>query len=1495
MPRITKFRIAGNKYDNFRKCHENTIFDLTKQGEPDHTLYTFNNGSGKGVLMQLMSQIVLPNTRWGKNDGNKIAGMFLNKNNQFEPYTFHVILEWKLDTVPEKWLITGICITAIKRSSIKDEDKEEKIGVKYFLYTHEHNANGPYTVENIPVYNKMQRKPVQYDEFEKFIIENKRDFRKFSESTTKNINSDYYRYLEENGIYRSEWKILKLINKVEGGVGDYFSKAKDNKGIFDEYIIPVISENLNNQFEENKNALKDIFKSNISITKNLPILISREADYRNLLTLLEPLIKDAKAGVSYEQRKLNYITAGNNLYCTLTSFQNNIIIEKETWIREQEKAKATKEELAFQKDNLQYARDVKIKKKYEEEKLKEQDKLTQIKYDLEELKEEKKKYDINKIIIPMEQEIAKKESKIEEKNRLINSLNLDNVKEDINEIDNTIKKKWKITKALWRDTFTKHKAYELFLNSSLEKTEKEIKDLRGKKENTNINIMAFESERKRFDKKEKDLGSEFDPFRIVYPEILLDELKNEKDNNEKELQKLNKSVEKQEASIIELGLKKNKIELKRDKLSEKKTELESEFKKQREAEEELFARVLEICKLEELEESYSQSWLQKRSFEIIKEMDIKRQKLDELKRELWENSIDLTLNDKDYWIPNNDIEIVKSKIENLGIKVVYGSQYLNVLSEKKKKDELVKFPLLPFSLVIANSKQWDTINKNISNNILLHSIVPIYIRTEMNDITSLNCRFTKHKGLTFLENKEEFISWRENLNNRILELSENINILDNSIENIHKLSTYIDTMLKSESSMVLKQKIEELELDINKNSDEFSIVYSKINNSKESLNLNKKSRDEFKEKIKILEKQVEKLQDFIEYRNYIEEKEKEIKKHQEELNLIETILEEKMQEQEEIKRKNEAAYRNYERWKINRDSKLNIIREVIDEAEFKENNIEIHESSLEPNYSYLDEDSIYLELEHRKRLSLDIKQKNYKIEIIIERINELQDSIEYKINSLKKIDANWQRYKIRGMSLETAEIEADTVEKYLSSKNMEHVESEKKISAKVALINQIDKDINRQAKKINEEHNKAPQSLKNVNLEEKEYTLKEEIEDNYKYLIHVEDILKKLNNREYAMKELLAELRPYDEIDVSKGKTSEYLMEKIKENEKNEVEQWKQGFRSIKDAIRKHTDKAQENFELFLDGLKIGVKDEILKHKIKEMIGERIKIDNFSSNKDSFNSISEHAEREINQVNNDKIKAERAREQWASRAARQAIIIAECVKEMVNKMVYVNDNGYAFKLVRLKGEDLLPKEEEDIKFLLNEYFVDCIEKIEKAGLDFDNLDDKLLEKYMSDKMIFSKALRGKYPTLEVYKMTEKNEFLYARPQNHHYSTWGAINGGEGDTPEGSGGQTLSINTFMIMMLMNYRKKTIGNDNPWTVLMLDNPFGKASGAHVLDPIFKIANQLNFQIISFAAPEIIKTEISQRFPIFWALEINNQEENGKVGSVVGKVVHGGRIVI
>ena len=239
--------------------------------------------------------------------------------------------------------------------------------------------------------------------------------------------------------------------------------------------------------------------------------------------------------------------------------------------------------------------------------------------------------------------------------------------------------------------------------------------------------------------------------------------------------------------------------------------------------------------------------------------------------------------------------------------------------------------------------------------------------------------------------------------------------------------------------------------------------------------------------------------------------------------------------------------------------------------------------------------------------------------------------------------------------------------------------------------------------------------------------------------------------------------------------------------------------------------------------------------------------------------------------------------QWTDRASMHVIRMIEGLKNMVSSMNYINEQGNAFPLVKFKGIERLPKDKNEILYLLDEYFLQSISNILERYKDISSLDDKELKDIMGDRVIFSKALQGRYPTLMVYKMSEKNEFRYARARDEYYTTWEAINKGEGDLPEGSGGQTLSVNTFVIMMIMSFKKKYIGNENPSTVLILDNPFGKASAKHVLDPIFEIADKLNFQLICFAAPEIIKVEISERFPVFWELKIDE-----------GKIVHGGRVI-
>jgi len=240
----------------------------------------------------------------------------------------------------------------------------------------------------------------------------------------------------------------------------------------------------------------------------------------------------------------------------------------------------------------------------------------------------------------------------------------------------------------------------------------------------------------------------------------------------------------------------------------------------------------------------------------------------------------------------------------------------------------------------------------------------------------------------------------------------------------------------------------------------------------------------------------------------------------------------------------------------------------------------------------------------------------------------------------------------------------------------------------------------------------------------------------------------------------------------------------------------------------------------------------------------------------------------LEQLERDKERAEKAQNFWASRASMKVMSISEAIRSMIGKMKLKNERG-SFPLVQLK-EDILPKKPEDIESLLKQHFVNAINKITKQ---FDRIDDhnqsldQEIKQLISDEQILFVSLRSRYPELLVYNMRTDNAFMYGKPQREHYSTWQTINQGSKTKSDGSGGQKLSARMVMMMMLLSVKSET---DQSWVPLVCDNPFGQAASAHVLDPIFAVAEKLKFQFIVVTPPELVKTEISQRFDAYYKLD-------------------------
>lgn len=1478
MPKLSKIRLTGCKYDGLRKEHENSIFDLTKDGVADHSLFTLCNGGGKGVMMQLIFQLLLPETRWGKNNGNKVISMFYDQRNNLHPFTFHVVLEWILDTVPEKRLITGIAVRAILKNTSSEE--EEKTGLSYFLYTHENDNNGYYTIENLPLYDKNTGEAVDIDVFENFINDNKRDFIKYSQSRVRRRDGEYFRYLESRGIYRSEWINLKDINKSEGGSGDYFIGVSDNKAIFDKVIIPAISENIKNYTYADGDNLIEMFKSNLSITKDLPILIKREGDYKDLLVEIKPLIENADSGSRFIDIKDRLISEGSDIYFILQDEEKSVSEEIEKWQKEKERAKAERSSLEFKKDNLYYnkeKRDVEAKEK-EAEKL---DIILKEKNNkIIEKNEELFLYKINERLYYKKEVEAQINNKSLEKERLIEVLNISDIKVKSDQLNNEIELEWDKTKLSWINSENQHIGYMNYTNGIKEENNSKKKKYEYKVDELQNEVNKFKLKEEALNKDRSKLEEYYDLLSLAFPGRIADDLDKTQNKTREEINILNSDIEAYDENLNTLNREIDKLDNILDNKKESVGILQNNIKKQEEYELKI-ARSIAKQLLENYDGSLlNHNWFNKKLEQLQFMEDDKKKKLQSIQRAIWEKNIERSLNKEDYFIANKDIALIKDQINKIGIHVETGSEYLKQISEEEKVSILKSNPGFLYSVVIASQRDWQVIDKNIDKDLFLNNMVPIYIRSQMNLPKKEIFKMVYGRAYQLVD-KAKYIAWKSIMENEIESLLETENSIKNDLDNITKVIQEIKIINTKDTGFILSQKLKEEEkkivelLDkIRAKEEENLNIKNKLDKAKNVLKESNSRLEEINNSIKQIREYIEKVEEIEKEKALIVELEKNIEELKDNISNIDEDNENIVNNQDSIKD-------SYGNWKIKVDDIIKKVNQVFKGAiyDFKVDNS--YTNYKVPDFSTVGDKLVSL-VNERKVLEEDISGRNNKISIIDTAIKYLNKELERYNNDLKRLNNNWANYTYLNLPLNEINIIINEINKKIEKLEEEKIDVRSGLDSIGGSIKIMKDSLLNKENHILKLHNKSPLVLEIENISSDIDIVDRDIKSNKVYLELATEQLQENTNKQLKLQINLTKIKNGYTLDPTKGNMNKILKDKIHNNPDLLVEEWLRKCRSNEIQINETIDEGEKFRNRFIKEVNFKLEEDKLKEKITTTVKEA-NIISFKNNLVSFKSMENHFQQELLRLSKDKSKAEDAMKQWTNRASIHVIRMVEALKSMVASMNYTNEAGYVFPLVKLKGGERLPKEESEVTYLLDEYFIESISKVLEKNEDISNIDDKALKDLMGDKTIFSKALQGRYPTLLVYKMTEKNEFRYARARDEYYTTWEAINKGEGDLPEGSGGQTLSVNTFVIMMIMSFKKKHIGNENPSTVLILDNPFGKASAKHVLDPIFEIADKLNFQLICFAAPEIIKIEISERFPVFWELKIED-----------GKVIHGGRII-
>ncbi|WP_251551200.1 hypothetical protein [Neobacillus muris] len=1459
MPKIHRIRIVGLKYDGMQKQYKDTTFNFHNEETSTNGLISMMNGGGKGVFLQTIFQILKPGTAWGKQNNRYYQQFFFNNKEQFIPYTFHVVVQWELDGADRRHLVTGGMFSAEQRISMSEEtgnesrtlEQEAKILPTFTFYTREFERKEEAALEHIPLYENEEVADTEV----------LKDYLKWNGYDVYRDTKKHYRILDTYGINRKDWDILKDINKDEGGVGKYFEGAEDDHSLFQKRIIPTVSQVLH-RTEHQKNDLVEIFKSQASIAKDLPVLLKREQAHKEFLEDIIPFEEHLAKGIEHKEIIEADSKAGRQLLGALEHLKKT---EEEALLaleKDMENLTIRQADLRFQKDNLEFAKAHREVLDWEKKLAAERNKHTSLQEHLKGKQERKDELAFQTILkewFEYEQTIH---SLTEQMAKLEQNSGLVQVNQRMDEIKTEAFGQWENAYQSIQQAMAQYAGYQRFLKETeteLTRQEKqktmELAQLATELDRLNSQIDTFET-------KEEALTNEFGD-RITYDltgyiESLSKQVEAKNAQLEELAAKEHESIEKQKQLAASHGTLAQSITF----LEEKCSDLQQAHKEQLQKEASLVEKLRGL--LEDVTVPLGHALLSKYSLQIEELLIQNKQQAEKVKKELWETQLDHSLNDDHFWIANKDVKELKEWIdEKTGIDVFYGTQFLQSLTPEDLAKTLLDYPLLPYGLVVSQP-QWQKINQQVLSGRLFNSPVPIFLREEMNqekDQASFVIMNGNEQAL--IADKNHFINWKLQIAKQIKEKQETLDEIEKTESSLRHMLKDIDRFLSSELAVDLERTLSQEQNLLLSEQVKLQEISAQEEKEKESQGQIKEQLEQVKRKSKELAADVVTLTTFEEEKALHQEN-KQAKLDKEKQKEALTIKQKEISNEQQTMADLQSKWKQtYFEWKLTLEQTIKEISVFIKDAAFPAEE-KANPSEEVPRLSHHLLEEMKGSIEELKQLQKSKEEQASEL-LVIQAKRESEQKQQKKLE--KKLMAYQESWKetpepdepisILENMLQTAQKEAKTAEKQerdqgtavtVAETSLEHSKEQREKLAKKAA-----------------KHDKQPKEWEDLDLEVKAV----EINDQTKIAKdEVKEAEKRLKDTEAAITGYEGDLLTLSVIlKEDAAAFTDQDVEKIKHQGKACILSWCEGHQAIQEeAQEKHAkiEQSLRNLKLAIEGKdwEIRFKNEVLTTL------DHMDTRHYSHIQTIVKNMKRFSQSGLEQLERDKERAEKAQNFWASRASMKVMSISESIRSMIAKMKLKNERG-SFPLVQLK-EDILPKRAEEIEPLLKQHFVAAINKITKQFDLIDNnnlLLEQEIKQLISDEQILFVSLRNRYPELLVYNMRTDNTFMYGKPKREHYSTWQTINQGSKTKSDGSGGQKLSARMVMMMMLLSVKGET---DQSWVPLVCDNPFGQAASAHVLDPIFAVAEKLKFQFIVVTPPELVKTEISQRFDAYYKLD-------------------------
>jgi hypothetical protein len=1476
MPRIEKVRITGVHYDKMKKHYENTIFDFINEEETQHALLTLVNGGGKGMLLQMIFQALMPLTTWGKNGENHIDALFYNERQQFDPYTFHVALEWRLDTDPAEWLVTGICVTAHKSGKDNEEAETEP---QYFLYTSKYRKPEEWTIDTIPLYDGEKKLATTYDEWENWLKKHKQQFEFYSRSK----QSAYFQYLASYGIEKAEWRQMKEINRDEGGIEHYFKKGLDNFGLFHHLIIPEISAYMEEDQEEN---LIKIFRDNSIIAQKLPQLLKREEAYQVIQEKLLPIKATLEEGQSLEVEVQEHHERASYLYFGMEEQKQTYQFDQQKWEEDQRNSQKHLAEFLWQKDNLEYAKECRSYEEISGQIETAEDRVKQLEREEHEVKTEEH---IIKVDIALKDYVESTRVLEAIDARILMLEETQNLKEEkaqTEQIERKLAENWKSIEQEILDDLEKFNSLEArhqkgikSLESQIDLEQQQLYGVKSKLDKYTDFIKAHN---------QKAIGMEQQYGRDVNrdPESVHRKLTREMQELEatiEGMQKESDELQDRQGNLKEgLGEFKALVESKKAELlkmkQKKETRIEAEHSFHKNWSRYYFND-------QEFHHFSADDWMDI-SAQLNQEADKLRSQYDHIQKEYWYHQLDTALVNDHFWVANNDVKKIADMLAEEGIPAMFGTQLLNEMTMEEQTLVMERYPLLVYGVVVHQNDWEKKIDQASLQTMLMHSPVPIFIRERMNQEFALPYEIIREQGISMAFHRDQWTQWKENLADLTVGFTHDLEKVQLKQADVNRLVDSVKTLSVTTFQEILQEEetlngqLTEFEGQKKQLEEEIDSIETNLNELGKKIKQNDQNRQICQKKLIEIESWIKAFKQFQEYSTL---KSDALKKEPE---LVKRLGIFKLEKQEQ--ENNLASWRRtFDQWRMHSKLQTGSLKEILTSIEFpKSDNFgkDIEETPLLRSSIF---DEVNPMVNRWKLLQQKINSANSDLAAArAEREYQFKDQQKKKAD-LEELEAVWSDRAIPTMPREILKERLHAKESELKL-ILERLGLERgNVNGLRGQIIQIEKNKLKQEQQILKNHHRSAEPWVEVNLDDKEREIEGELKKITQDLADQNKIIKDLIWRKQQLEKQQDILKTHLPNFKHVGEIPDQYKEPIKREPEKLIQKWI----SLNNELTGRQTKYHKGFKERLKELSLVLQDERIDGPLKQSLNNlipQLESDSIRSGLSVILSVMEFIQNELLKLKDDKQRAENAQEIWVDRAVIRVIRIFQSLKQMVNRMKIKNKEGFTFPLVEIERlKEIETADEEEYRRLLREHFSKTIEKLLESEEAIENIPENTLKKYIDDNQLVLVSLRNRYPKLVIYKPQTTNAFLNEKPRKHHYTDWETLNKGSKMEAKGSGGQLLAARTMIMMMIMTFKRQE--HSNNWSVLITDNPFGQAVSAHILDPIFSIADILRFQWIVLAPPELIKLDVSRRFPVYWKLELSQQKQGEMIREVLQ---HGGR---